>query len=100
MFLRRGKDVENVGIILERTNEHDETILNETVHERRLVIPASVLAQAERPVPRTASFDANRAVIQRVSHSLEQAAEVAQPREASLAWHRSRTTTGTTVAHQ
>ena len=51
-FFRRGADrVQHVASILERTTEDYETVVDEGIHEPRVLIPTVLLTQVTRPIP-------------------------------------------------
>ena len=70
---RRVDDVQRLAVALERAAEEDEAVLDERVHEARVLVPAVLLAQVARPVPgppRESRTTQSSATLLRLSRSL------------------------------
>lgn len=60
-LLRRSRNgVQDVAVTSEWSAQHDETIVDERVHESRVLIPPVLLAQIPRPVPGPAALETYR----------------------------------------
>ena len=52
--------MQHVASILERTTEDYETVVDEGIHEPRVLIPTVLLTQVTRPIPGAAALQMNR----------------------------------------
>ncbi len=55
----RVDDVKDVAIARQRAAEQDEPVVDERIHEPRVLIPAVLVAKLSRPVPGPAALESN-----------------------------------------
>ena len=52
--------MEDIALALQRSAEDDEALIDERIHEPRVLLPPVLLAQTARPIPRTSSLQTDR----------------------------------------